>query len=160
MKATIRALNLGLAMIVVGVMAVVWLGFNPSGLSAFAYVERQQAFIRLLNVPMPILGALTIVLSFASAWLWRNDRPATVLFVVAALLLIGAGLITRFCNQPINGVVMTWNASAPPADWERLRDEWWRWHVIRTLLGIVAFVLLFAGHRRGWASNDPVRRTA
>jgi len=38
------------------------------------------------------------------------------------------------CHQTINASVMTWQANAPPANWTRLRDEWWRWHHDETRL--------------------------
>jgi hypothetical protein len=42
-----------------------------------------------------------------------------------AAFFVVAGLVTRFGNQPINAVVMTWQASAPPSGWEEARDQWW-----------------------------------
>jgi len=126
MTKVIKVLNLTLALILVGVTVVVWFGFNPSGLSGSAYIERQQAMIRLLNTPMPLLGATTIFLTFVSPYLRRENRATAIFLIMAGILLIGAGVVTRCCNQPINAVVMTWNAGAPPANWESLRDEWWR----------------------------------
>jgi membrane protein implicated in regulation of membrane protease activity len=102
MKTVIKALNLALAVIVVGVMTVVWLGFNPSALSAPAYIERQQNFIRLLNVPMPVLGAFTILLTLVSAYLWRRDRTALISFSrsrFAADCLRGYHSILQPANQ-------------------------------------------------------------
>jgi hypothetical protein len=45
---------------------------------------------------------------------------------------VAAGPITRFASQPINQIVMTWSADAPPADWTRRRDDCWRWHMRRS----------------------------
>ena len=36
---------------------------------------------------------------------------------------------------------MTWSAQAPAADWEQLRDVWWKWHILRSLAGIGALAL-------------------
>jgi uncharacterized membrane protein len=148
MNAAMKWVNLGLGSLLVGVMLVIWLMFNPSGLSAAEFLERQQAMIRLLNTPMPILGAATIALALWSAGLRRRDRGAFIPLLIAAVLFAGAGVITRFCNQPINAQVMTWNANEMPANWESLRDEWWRWHIMRTVLAVVALALLIAGHGR------------
>jgi uncharacterized membrane protein len=63
------------------------------------------------------------------------------MLVAAALLLILAALVTRFSNQPINAVVMTWNAQAPAANWAQLRDEWWQWHIVRSVAGIAGLAL-------------------
>lgn len=51
------------------------------------------------------------------------------------LLLVAAGLITRFGNQPINAVIMTWGA-VPPDGWQMIRDTWWNWHLARLAAGI------------------------
>jgi hypothetical protein len=60
--------------------------------------------------------------------------------VIAAVLLIAAGLITRLGNQPINAIIMTWVPEAPAANWEQLRDDWWRLHIVRTSSAIAALV--------------------
>lgn len=112
----IRFMNIFVAALVVGVMFGIWLGYNPAALTASAYVEQQQTAIRRLNVVMPILGAIGIVLTLAQAWLVRSDRTSIYLLLTGAVLLIAAGLITRFGNQPINARVITWNATAPPSE--------------------------------------------
>ena len=93
MKCIIKVLNLALAVILVGIMVGVWLGFNPSGLAASAYVDRQQAMIRALNTPMPVVGAVTILLALVSAYLRRAYHLSAVLLVAGALLLIGSGVV-------------------------------------------------------------------
>jgi uncharacterized membrane protein len=145
---SIKILNLILATGLVGIMLGIWIGFNPSSLSASAYVSRQQAMIRALNTPMPALGAATILLALVGAFLRRANTVQTLSLLAAAALLVGSGIITRFCNQPINVVVMTWNASAPPGNWTLLRDQWWTWHIVRTLLATAALVVMFFGYRR------------
>lgn len=137
--------------LLVGTMFGTWVGYNPSGLSPSAYVEQQQNAIRSLNTLMPATGATCTLLTLALAFLAKGDPPVRYLYVAAAALLIFAAVVTRFSNQPINEVVMTWSAQAPPLDWPRLRDEWWRWHVARTLAGLGALaltVLAVLGRRR------------
>jgi uncharacterized membrane protein len=70
-----------------------------------------------------------------------GDPRSRGLLVAAAVCLLAAGLITRFANQPINAIVMTWNAGSPAANWADLRDAWWRWHALRTVAGIAALSL-------------------
>jgi uncharacterized membrane protein len=136
--------NLLLAALVVGTMFGIWLGYNPAGLSATVYVTQQQHAIGALNVVVPILGGVTVLLTMIAATLAAGDRPRLVLLLLAAGCFIAAGLITRFLNQPINAVVMTWSAEAPPANWMQLRDDWWRWHVMRMAAGIGGLSLLIA----------------
>jgi uncharacterized membrane protein len=136
--------NLLVAALVVGTMFGVWLSFNPAGLEATAWVVQQRQGIRGLNVTMPVLGSIAIVLTIATAVLARTDRTRVVILVAAAASFAAAGLITRLLNQPINAIVMTWPADAPPANWTRLRDNWWRWHILRTSIGIGGLCLLIA----------------
>ena len=137
----IRFVSLLLTALLVGTMFGIWLGFNPAALSATAYVETQQNAIRALNVSLPILGLLSIILTSTLAVLTKHDQRKRYLLIAAVLCLVAAGLITRFANQPINAVVITWNPLAPAANWAELRDSWWYWHVWRTIVGIAALVL-------------------
>lgn len=136
--------NLLLASLVVGTMFGIWLGYNPAGLSATVYVTQQQHAIGALNVVLPVLGGITVLLTMVAAALAAGDRPRLALLLLAAACFIVAGLITRFLNQPINAVVMTWSAEAPPANWMQLRDDWWRWHVLRMAAGIGGLSILIA----------------
>lgn len=152
MLASIRFASLLLTALLVGTMFGIWLGFNPAALSATAYVEMQQNSIRALNVLLPILGLVCIVLTAALAALTKDDQRTRYLLVAAVLCLAAAGLITRFANQPINAVVITWSPRAPAANWSELRDTWWYWHVWRTIAGVVALALALlatiGAHRR------------
>lgn len=152
MLASIRFASLLLTSLLVGTMFGIWLGFNPAALSATAYVEVQQNAIRALNVSLPILGLVCIILTAALAVLTKHDQRARYLLVAAVLCLVAAGLVTRFANQPINAVVITWSPQAPAANWAELRDTWWYWHVWRTVAGIAALALALlaavSAHRR------------
>jgi uncharacterized membrane protein len=142
LSATIDFANLMLAALVVGAMFSVWLVFNPSGLNASLYVALQQQGIRTLNTAMPALGAATVLATLAAAVLGRDDRMRLALLVAALVCFVAAGLVTRFLNQPINAIVITWSSDAPPASWMHLRDEWWRWHLIRLVAGLGGLSLL------------------
>jgi uncharacterized membrane protein len=138
----IRFVLLLLLALLVGTMVGIWVGFNPASLSASAYVEQQQSAIRALNVLLPATGAVCIVLTLALAFMAAGDPRSRYSLLAVAALLVVAGLVTRFGNQPINAIVATWNAQAPPANWAQLRDEWWHWHVVRSMAGVGAFALL------------------
>lgn len=138
---TLRFISLLLTSLLVGTMFGIWLGFNPAALTASAYVEVQQNAIRALNVAMPVLGLVCILLTAALAVLTKNDKRGRYLLVASIICLVAAGLVTRFGNQPINAVVMTWSPRAPAANWMELRDTWWNWHILRTVAGAGALAL-------------------
>jgi Domain of unknown function (DUF1772). len=147
-----------MAALVVGAMFGIWLGFDPRGLTASAYVEQQQTAIRALNVVMPVLGAIAIALTIGQAWLVRSSRVSFRLLLSGAVLLMAAGLITRFGNQPINARVITWNAVAPPTVWIEARDEWWHFHVLRTIAGLAALACIIAGSISAQATESTGNR--
>ena len=149
--AVVRLANIVFAALIAGGMFVIWAGYDPATLSPSTYVEQQQNAIRGLNILMPALGGITILLTAIAAFLQRKNRKTFVFLVVAAAFLILGGLITRFGNQPINAMVMTWDIARPPADWTGLRDQWWGYHRLRTLCGLLALVLV------AWASIYPGR---
>ena len=136
--------NLLVAALVAGAMVGVWLSCNPAGLDATSYVALQQQAIRTLNTTMPALGGVAILLTLLAAAISRGDRVRLALLLAAAACFLAAGLITRFLNQPINAIVIGWSAAAPPADWTDFRDAWWRWHVLRTGIGIAGLCLVIA----------------
>ncbi len=147
--ALVRLANIVLAALVAGGMFVIWAGYDPAALSPATYVEQQQNTIRALNVLMPVLGGSTILVTLIAAFMQRSDRRTCVWLVVAAAFLIVSGLTTRFGNQPINAIVMSWDAGAPAANWAALRDQWWGFHRLRTISGLIALVLII------WASIHP-----
>jgi uncharacterized membrane protein len=125
--------------LLVGTMFGIWVGFDPSGLSAAAYVEQQQNAIRSLNTLLPLMGAACVAMAVWLAVVAKNERRTRFLLVAAVVCLLVAAVVTRCFNQPINAVVMTWNAQSPPPQWARLRADWWQWHIVRTAAGIAGF---------------------
>jgi len=91
---------------------------------------------------MPVLGTTGLLLTLTSAILARAERRRLYVLIGATACLLVAGLVTHLENQPINAIVMTWNTHTPPADWMSFRDEWWKWHVVRTLAMVAGLCLL------------------
>ena len=142
--------DLLLAGLLTGTIFGVFLVMRPAGLDATTYVVQQQNCIRALNPIMPPFGAITILVTLAAAFAARSEPSRVAMLLAAAAALIATGLVTRFLNQPINEIVMTWDANAPPAEWTTLRDAWWRWHLVRVVLSLAAFSLVIAATlRRG-----------
>lgn len=141
-KQLIRLFNLIMAGQIAGTLFGIWIGYNPQNLSAQAYVEQQQNAINALNILMPILGLITIILTITAATLYKGNATIMWTFLGAAVLFIVSGLVTRFGNQPINSIVMTWNPAEVPGSWKELRDKWWFFHMIRTVTAVGAFCLI------------------
>lgn len=134
--------NLLLAALLVGTMFGVWLFLNPARLDAISYVMVQQQAIRTLNTVLPALGAATILVTIAAAALGRDDSARLWLLVTVVVCFMASGLVTRFLNQPINAIVINWRVDAVPSNWTELRDDWWRWHLVRLCTGIAGLSLL------------------
>ncbi len=141
-KKVIRFFNVVMVALVAGTIFGIWLGYNPKDLSAPTFIEQQQSAISDLNTLMPILGLITILLTLTSAILDKKEKRIFIIFLVAALFLILSGLTTKFGNQPINSIVMTWDMNTPPDNWMELRDQWWTYHKIRTVTSMIALFLI------------------
>jgi len=152
MTAFVRFANIMFTALVVGSMFVIWVGYDPATLSPSTYVEQQQNAIRGLNFLMPVMGGVSVLLTLLAAFLQRRSKPAFVPLIVASAFLILAGLLTKFGNQPINDIVMTWEIARPPANWTELRDQWWGYHKLRTFCGLIALALIV------WTSVRPARQ--
>ena len=142
MKQSILFLNIVLAGLIAGIVFGIWIGYNPQDLSAETYVEQQQNAIRHLNVIMPILGFISMLLALASAAISKEDKVMRNLLLLAVALFIVSGLVTRFGNQPINAVVITWDPRNTPEIWIELRDKWWTFHIIRTITTLIGFAII------------------
>ena len=58
---------------------------------------------------------------------------------MGGLLLLAGIVVTVAVEVPMNKQVVTWVA---------VRDRWWWFHVVRTVLGVVGFVFAVCG--LGW----------
>jgi hypothetical protein len=131
-----------MAGLIAGILFGIWIGYNPQNFSAQTYVELQQSAIKALNTLMPLLGLITILLTVISAFIQKDNKTIFIALLIAAAFLIVSGLVTRFGNQPINSIVMTWNKADVPGNWTELRDKWWSLHKIRAVTAVLAFCII------------------
>ncbi len=108
MEVILRFVNLLLAALVAGSVFGIWVSFNPMSLSSASYVEQHQSLVKGFNTLLPSLGGVIIVASFWIAYLNKANQSVMILFLMAAVFFLLTGLLTRFGNQPINSLVMTW----------------------------------------------------
>ncbi len=84
------------------------------------------------SILTPLWWAFTIDRSMSSRWL----------AISASVLAAISFLVTRFGNVPINRLIKTWSAMAPPADYERLLHRWLIFNHIRTLAALCGFACI------------------
>jgi uncharacterized membrane protein len=104
--------------------------------------DSAQWGVRALHPPLPLIGIATTITILMGAFLSRGDKCQLTLLLIAAGHFVAAGVITRLLNMPINAVVMNWSPQEPLANWTRLRDSWWRWHILRFGAGTAGLGLL------------------
>lgn len=144
----IKFFNLFLSGLMAGTLFGIWIGYNPKHLSAETYVEQLQSSINALNTLMPVLGLITIILTLTAAFMQKQNQAVFLTLQIAVSFLIAGGLITKFGNQPINTIVMTWDKHHIPDTWEVLRDKWWYLHTIRMLTTVISFCLIISSNIR------------
>lgn len=142
MRTVTRFLLLMSGALVIGTMFAVWVGYDPRCFTYATYVEQHHNAVRGLNVLIPALGMITTVLTLFAAWQERMQRSQWMILLVAAAFMIGAAIVTRSGNQPINAIVETWSMNSAPAGWELLRAEWWNYHLVRMGLGTMGYALV------------------
>lgn len=142
MTTTIRFLNIILAALLAGTSFGIWMGFNPMNYSPSTYVEQQQNLLRSLNALMIFLVVTATLITIVSAILHRKNKRDFITLLIAAGFFIGCILITRFGNAPIQNNMLTWSAHSLPGNWMIVRDEWWRFHIMRTITELIALCLI------------------
>ncbi len=117
-----------------GASFAVWLDNNAAGMSPAFYVEKMQHSIRVLTVPLPAVAMLGVFFTVVATFLARRDRVGFYLLIAASICVIAGALITVFGNVPINNQIVTWSINSPPSNWIELREQWWQFHAVRTIL--------------------------
>lgn len=129
----------------VGFMAVVQWSLVPAQnrLPAEGYAILEQGMNNVLKTLTPTLMITSLIFCVAVVVLaYRRKSKMQLLYVVAGAGLLAMIISTLMINAPINDAVDTWNAAAPPADWQILRDRWEFGHTLRSYIGLIS--LLFA----------------
>jgi uncharacterized membrane protein len=138
----IQVIAIMLIALVAGSTFGIWRGYAPEFYAASTFVEVHQGTVRGLNILLPLMAFGAIACVAALTYRARSSRSTLVLYVCALVLIVSAGLVTRLINQPINAEIMNWSITSLPVGWEAVRDKWWRWHIVRTLLSIAGTAVL------------------
>jgi uncharacterized membrane protein len=131
------------AALATGGLLVNWIGLGRamSRLSVSAYVEFHQHTNRTFNPYMPIVvyGALAGGIALAAMYGVHSipgQLAAAGAICYALVIAIGVPTCVR-----INHQMASWSIQNPPRDWDETRARWIRFHVIRTLFSVPAFVV-------------------
>jgi hypothetical protein len=110
-----------------------------------AYVRYWQALDHDYGRVMPVLLLPCLLLLAAmSALSWQRGALALALALAATALLGLAVVVTLTWMEPLNRVADSWDPDRLPADWAATRDQWLRWHYLRTGLSVGAFLCVLA----------------
>ena len=103
-------------------------------------MNRNMAPLMTVLMPAALLSMIPVLL------LSYREHPLTFYLNAAAFVLfVAALLVTILVEVPIVEQIVTWTASTLPVNWQKIRDRWTRFHVIRVIAGITTVVLLLVG---------------
>ena len=108
--------------------------------SGALFTEVHQGRDQVAARVMPILGNAAIIFLALGAFFAREVPRAFTLSLAGLVLVVSNMLVTLIVNVPINRKVQTWKPDSPPDEWKSLRDQWERFHSIRTLLIVSGFI--------------------
>src|SRR5215472_5222569 len=142
MESLVVLIVLLFAALATGGLMVSWIGLGRamSRLSASTYVEFHQHTNRTFDPYMPVvvIGALAGGVALA-VMCGVHSIPGQLAAAGAAcyalVIIIGVPTCVR-----INYQIASWSVQYPPREWEQSRARWIRFHVIRTLFSVPAFV--------------------
>ena len=137
-----QCVNLFLTGLVAGILVSFWMVEQGlRGLAGPLYTAVHQPVNRVFGPVMPPLMTLAIFSGLAIlALLARAYKTwVFVLIAIGTLCSFALAMSSLLVNVPINQEVLKWSPAALPADWMQLRDRWWLWHNVRTILSIIGF---------------------
>jgi Domain of unknown function (DUF1772) len=130
------------AALATGGLMVNWIGLGRamSRLSVSAYVEFHQHTNHTFDPYMPIvvIGALAGGAALAVMYGVHSipgQLAAAGAVCYALVIVIGVPTCVR-----INHQIASWPIENPPREWAQTRARWIRFHVIRTLFSVPAFI--------------------
>lgn len=107
------------------------------------HIRVEQGLLKTFGRVMPVLMALSVILSITFAASAQGDGGAArIIAWAAAGSFVAALACTLAFNVPINSATGRWNAENPPPDWKKTRNRWEFFQGLRSWLLLIGFVLL------------------
>ncbi|MBC9911590.1 DUF1772 domain-containing protein [Chitinophaga varians] len=141
-----------LAVVTTGLLTGIFFGFEVAINPAFARLEDVQYLLAMQAIndvivnPVFLFVFLGAAIFLPVAAFQQHGRKKSLLWIAAALYIVGVLGITSVCNVPLNDTLAKVQVAGASADQLKLAREsfaepWNRWHTIRTIAGIVATVI-------------------
>jgi uncharacterized membrane protein len=131
------------AALATGGLLVNWIGLGRamSRLSVSAYIEFHQHTNRTFNPYMPIVVIGALVGGVGLAVIYGVHSIPGQLAATGAVCYALVIIIAVSTDVRINHQIASWSIQNPPHEWAQIRARWIRFHIIRTLFSVPAFVL-------------------
>jgi uncharacterized membrane protein len=137
-----------IALISTGLIAGIFFGHRAgvsrasTQLTPGSFIQLQQIIHQVFQRMMPPLVVAAVLGTLTWTVLLRAGGPVVAfwLLVSASVCLLGAAILTRAINIPINRQLMTWDSQAPPREFSEVWGRWECIHSIRTILAVIALV--------------------
>lgn len=144
-----------LAVLTTGLLTGIFFGFEVAINPAFArledapYITAMQAINDVIVNPVFIFVFLGAAVLLPVAAFQQQGRRKSLLWIAAALYIVGVLAITSVCNVPLNDALAKVQVTGASAEQlkiarERFAGPWNMWHTIRTIAGIAATVVAIA----------------
>jgi hypothetical protein len=150
--AVFQLISIILAALVLGVFWGPWVGLTssiasfdpPTFLAIVGRLSRNLAPVMTILMPASLVSMLPVLI------LAYNGRPVTFGLTLAALGCFAVALVVTLATEvPIVKRIQGWTPATLPANWERQRDKWASFHLIRVAAGIAGLTLLVLGATAG-----------
>jgi uncharacterized membrane protein len=93
-------------------------------------------------VYVQLLTAIAIITPALLAIVSKHSRLIRIFAIAAAIAALISIITTRFGNVPINRMMRVWEASAAPANWRQVLEQWNFYNYIRTVFALASFVFV------------------
>jgi uncharacterized membrane protein len=127
---------------VAGVLFAVAISVMPAliAMPADRYVFTHKLLGRRYDRVMPFITAGSVLIDTYLA-VRAIDPVHRVLYVVAAVSMIGVAVVSQTRNVPINNQVKKLSPDEMPEDWQDPRMQWRNWNLVRCGLAVLGCVL-------------------
>jgi len=146
-RTTLRSAALTLLGLFAGGVFFIVIAPSLGRLPGAAYVRYWQALNTDYGRAMPpFLITCMGLIAAAAALSFRRGRATFGLNLAALGLLVMAVMVTTMELDGLNRLADSWDPDNLPLAWEQVRQRWLSWHLIRTVLAVLAFVSLLGAH--------------